>query len=186
VWLAALAEAGLALVALGLAAWAGVAPLAAIRWNERGLAQGIVATAPLLLGLWWCRRTSVTPVARLVAFVETRVAPIFAGAHVGQLALVALMAGVGEELLFRGVLQPVLGAHVSVWPAVLIVGGLFGLAHWLTPMYALLAGIVGTYLGAVFVASGNLLVPIVVHALYDLVALVTLTRVKPPPTSSVL
>ena len=169
-----------------MGAWAGVSPLAAIAWNERGLAEGIAATAPLLLGLWWCRRTSVGPVARLVAFVDTHVAPIFAGMHVAQLALVALMAGVGEELLFRGVLQPALATRVTEWPAVIMVGVLFGVVHWLTAAYAVLAGLVGVYLGAVFLASGNLLVPIVTHTLYDLVALIALTRVKPPPSSSVL
>ena len=146
-----------------------------IKWNGRGLAYGIAATAPLLLGLWWCRRTSVASVARLVAFVETRVAPMFAGWKVGHLALVAAMAGLGEELLFRGVLQPVLAEHLPAW-----------LMHWLTPSYAVLAGVVGTYLGAVLLVSGNLLVPILAHALYDLVALLLLTRVKQTPASSVL
>jgi len=125
-------------------------------------------------------------VARLVAFVEARVAPIFAGMHLGQLALVAVMAGVGEELLFRGVLQPALAMRVPEWLAVTAVGVLFGIVHWLTPAYAVLAGVVGIYLGAVFLATGNLLVPIVAHALYDLVALAVLARVKPSPTSSVL
>lgn len=181
-----LAEGGLALVALGLGAWTGIFPLTMITWNGRGLAGGIAATAPLLLGLWWCRRTSVASVARLVAFVETRVAPMFAGWKVGHLALVAAMAGLGEELLFRGVLQPVLAEHVPAWLAAVTVGALFGLMHWLTPSYAVLAGVVGTYLGAVLLVSGNLLVPILAHALYDLVALLLLTRVKQTPASSVL
>ena len=50
----------------------------------------------------------------------------------------------------------------------------------------MLAAVVGAYLGALFVASGNLLVPILAHALYDLVALVVLTRVKPVTPPSVL
>ena len=127
------------LVALGLGAWLDVAPLASIEWSARGLGAGIAATAPLVLGLWWCRRTTFAPVARLVTFVERRVAPMFAGCSLAVLALVAAMAGVGEELLFRGVLQPALQAHVSAWLAVAIVGALFGLVHWLTPMYAVLA-----------------------------------------------
>lgn len=174
------------LVALGLGAWLDVAPLASIEWSARGLGAGIAATAPLVLGLWWCRRTTFAPVARLVTFVEQRVAPMFAGCSVAVLALVAAMAGVGEELLFRGVLQPALQAHVSAWLAVASVGALFGLVHWLTPTYAVLAGIVGAYLGGLFLVSGNLLVPIVAHSLYDLVALVLLTRVKPVPPPCVL
>jgi membrane protease YdiL (CAAX protease family) len=138
------------------------------------------------LGLWWCRRTGFDPIRRLVAFVEQQVAPIFAPAGPGELALVAAAAGIGEELLFRGVLQPALAAHVPTWIAVALVGALFGLVHWLTPAYALLAGIVGVYLGALLALSGNLLVPIVAHALYDFFALVLLKRVKPTSPSTVL
>ena len=96
------------------------------------------------------------------------------------------MAGIGEELLFRGVLQPALAAHLPTWIAVVAVGTLFGLAHWLTAAYAVLAGIVGIYLGALFALSGNLLVPIAAHACYDLVALFVLARVKQTSPPSVL
>ena len=164
----------------------GVAPFAAIEWSWRGLAWGIVATAPLLLALRWCLRTRFPPVARLVAFVETRVAPVFAGSTLADLALVAAFAGLGEELLFRGVIQTALAAHLPAWAAVTLTAAAFGLAHCLTPTYAVLAGIVGAYLGWSFVVSGNLLVPIVAHAVYDLVALVLLVRVKQTPSPSVL
>ena len=50
----------------------------------------------------------------------------------------------------------------------------------------MLAAIVGAYLGWLFVITGNLLVPVVAHALYDLVALAVLAGVKPDPTPSVL
>jgi uncharacterized protein len=151
-----------------------------------GLATGVVATAPLLLGLWWCRRTALPPIARLVALVEERIAPVFAGCRPAELALVAAMAGVGEELLFRGVLQPALAAHLLPWLAAVVVGLGFGAVHWITPTYAALAAVVGTYLGILALVSGNLLAPIVAHALYDLVALLLLTRVKPTTTLSVL
>ena len=98
----------------------------------------------------------------------------------------ALLAGLGEETLFRGVIQPALAAHLPLAAAVATTGALFGLAHWITPTYALLAGLVGAYLGVLFVVSDNLLVPILAHALYDVVALALLVRVKPTPTSSVL
>jgi membrane protease YdiL (CAAX protease family) len=174
------------LLALALGAWLDVAPLAGIEMNGRGLAAGIAATAPLLLGLWWCRRTRFGPVARLVAFVEERIAPLFAECGPAALALIALAAGVGEELLFRGVLQPALAAHVPLACAVLAVGLLFGAVHWLTPTYALLAGAVGIYLGALYAVSGNLLAPVVAHALYDFIALMVLARVKPTPLPFVL
>jgi uncharacterized protein len=169
-----------------LGAWLGIPPLASVEWNWRGLATGVGATAPLLLGLWWCRRTAYPPMVRLVDLVEQRIAPLFAGRGPGELVLIAALAGLGEELLFRGVLQPALAGHIPAWLAAAVVGAGFGLVHWITPTYALLAGLVGTYLGLLALVAENLLVPIVAHALYDLVALSLLTRVKQTPTKSVL
>lgn len=49
---------------------------------------------------------------------------------------------------------------------------IFALLHWITPMYALLAGICGIYLGLLldFGQDRNLISPILAHALYDLIA----------------
>jgi hypothetical protein len=174
------------LVALALGAWIGVKPFAAIAWTWRGLAWGILGTAPLLLGLWWMLRTPWPPVARLVRLVEARIAPLFAGSALWELALVAALAGIGEEVLFRGVIQTALAGHLPVWGAIAVTAAIFGLAHFLTPAYAVLAGAIGAYLGWLLVATGNLLVPVLTHALYDLVALAALAAVKPDPTASVL
>jgi uncharacterized protein len=176
----------LVLLALALGWWLEVAPFGTLAWTWRGLAWGIAATAPLLLGLAWCLRTTLAPVVRLVQVAEQRIAPLFAGSGPVALALVAMFAGLGEETLFRGVIQPALATHLPVWAAVAATAALFGLAHWITPTYALLAGIVGAYLGGLLLVSGNLLAPIVAHALYDLVALTLLVRLKPAPASSVL
>ena len=46
----------------------------------------------------------------------------------------------------------------------------------ITPTYGVLAALIGVYLGWVWLASGNLLAPVVAHALYDFVALVVLVR----------
>jgi CAAX protease family protein len=174
------------LLALALGWWLGLAPFAMLAWTWGGLAWGIAATAPLLLGLAWCLRTTFAPVARLVRVAEQRIAPLFADSGPLALALVALFAGLGEEALFRGVIQPALAAHLPTWAALAGTAALFGVAHWITPTYMLLAAIVGAYLGGLLLVSGNLLVPIVAHALYDLVALTLLVRLKPTLASSVL
>jgi uncharacterized protein len=182
--LVAAAEGGLVLAALALGAWVGAPPFAALEWTWRGLAQGVAATAPLLLGLRWCLRTRFPPVVRLVRLAEERIAPLFADTGTAELAIVAALAGLGEEALFRGVVQSVLAVHLPVGAAIALAAALFGVAHWLTPAYAALAAIVGGYLGWLFTASGNLLVPIVAHGLYDLVALAVLVRVGPPRSAS--
>jgi membrane protease YdiL (CAAX protease family) len=166
-------------LALAIGRWTDTPPFATLAWTWGGLARGLVATAPLLLGLHWCLHTRWPPMARLVRDVETLVAPLFAGRARWELVAVALLAGVCEEALFRGVAQPALARHLPPAAAVALAAALFGAAHWVTPAYALLAGLVGAYLGWLALAGGNLLVPMVAHAAYDVVALAILTHLKP-------
>ena len=173
-------------MAIGLGWWWNTPPFARLEWTWGGLAAGTVATAPLLVGLWWCLRTRWLPVARLMAVVRERIAPMFAGAALVELAALAVLAGVGEEALFRGVVQQALDRQLPGWAALVCTAILFGAVHWLSPAYALLAGLVGLFLGVLYVVSDNLLAPIVTHALYDLVALVVLARMKPAPSPSVV
>ena len=84
-------------------------------------------------------------------------------AHVGLPAILAggLLAGLGEETFFRGVLQRELG----ILPAAL----LFALAHagrGLT-LFTIWAFIEGLVFGALYQLSGNLLVPMLVHGIHD-------------------
>lgn len=86
--------------------------------------------------------------------------------------LVAVTAGICEEVLYRGFLLAVILAiapGVSDIALVLLGGVLFGLAH----LYQGLTGVVTTsVLGAIltylYVGTGTVLVPIVVHAAIDL------------------
>ena len=82
-----------------------------------------------------------------------------------------------KELLFRGVLQPWIGR----WGAAAgLVGSnlIFGLAHCITPTYAIVAGLVGVYLGLLLNLEGeaNLLIPITTHAVYDWLAFLIVVR----------
>lgn len=94
----------------------------------------------------------------------------------------SLTAGFCEEILFRGFLLHYL--HVFPWRlnltlALLISSLMFGLNHLYGGMRnGLLAGTVaGFLLGFLFLLSGNLLLPMILHALTDLRMLVIL----PPP-----
>jgi uncharacterized protein len=145
-----------------------------------------VATVPLLLALRWCLRTSWQPATRLVALVTEKLGPLFRGASVPELAVLALLAGVGEEALFRGVLQDAFATWLPIGIALTLGGLVFGAAHWISPAYAVVAGIVGLYLGSLYLVTQNLLAPIVTHALYDFVALLVLARLKPASPGSVV
>lgn len=160
--------------------------MARFRWDLGDLAWGIAATMPLLAGLHWCLRTRWGPLVRLVALVEEQLSPLFAGATRSDVVLLALAAGLAEEVLFRGVIQEALSGPLPTWVAVAAASVLFGLAHWVSATYALLAMLVGCYFGVAFHLSGNLLVPVLAHVLYDLVALHLLVRLKPPHPASVV
>jgi membrane protease YdiL (CAAX protease family) len=169
-------EAGLLLLAWGLARWWDLSPLQAIGPLESGLGWGAAATVPLLIGLGWMLSSTVGPIRRLVQLVVEQVGPFLVSLSMWQLALLAAFAGFSEELLFRGVLQVGLSAWLPGAGAVLVASLLFGLVHFASREYALMAGVMGVYLGTLFLVQGNLLVPIVTHALYDFVALIWVAR----------
>ena len=94
--------------------------------------------------------------------------------------LISLFAGAGEEMLFRGLIQAGLDEWMTgpagAWIALAVASLLFGLAHMVSATYAVVAALIGAYLGALLIATDNLLAPIVAHGLYDFVALIYLVR----------
>ncbi|MEK7794399.1 MAG: CPBP family intramembrane glutamic endopeptidase [Candidatus Hydrogenedentota bacterium] len=96
---------------------------------------------------------------------------MFKGFAIWELALVSLLAGVGEEALFRGVLQPYLGGFMTPWLALLIASVAFGVAHSVSQAYTIFATIVGLYLGAIVLVLDDLALAAAIHALYDFTAL---------------
>jgi len=85
---------------------------------------------------------------------------------------VALTAGVAEEVVYRGFGIAVLAAFapwLPWWGLVLAAGAAFGLAHAYQGVAGILTtGLLGCVLAAVYLDTGSLLVPIVVHAAIDL------------------
>jgi uncharacterized protein len=171
-----ISECALLVIALGLGRLGGVSPFASLRLDAVGAGIGLGAALPMLTLLHWCLRTSWQPMRGLVALVEERLGPYLANASPGGIVLLAILAGLGEELLFRGVIQVWLAERFPAWLAVAGASVLFGVGHWLSSAYAALATLIGAYLGLVFLLSGNLLAPIVAHAGYDVVALYVLAR----------
>jgi uncharacterized protein len=90
-------------------------------------------------------------------------------------------------MLFRGIVQSwtadKVGGDYGKWIGLAAAAATFGLLHGVTPTYAILAGIIGVYLGAIWLAADNLLVPITAHALYDFLAFVYLVRVRKSKTA---
>jgi membrane protease YdiL (CAAX protease family) len=102
-----------------------------------------------------------------------------------SMAVVVLIAGfaiavapVFEEFLFRGFAYPVLKQRWGAWRALLVVSAVFAAIHFhlpsLGPLFAL-----GVGLGLAYEASGSLLAPITMHALFNAanVAMVLYVRI---------
>jgi len=101
--------------------------------------------------------------------VGKEIKAVFASTTVVDICLISLWAGLAEELLFRGVIQ----ARWGLLPASI----LFGVLHFVTPAYALVAFVIGIYIGLVHHFFQSLLIPIQLHAIYDFGALIYLRYV---------
>jgi membrane protease YdiL (CAAX protease family) len=169
-------EASLLLVAWGLSRWLQLTPFSYLSLDGASLLWGLVAALPLLVGLVWMLSSAWGPVRELVALVVERLGALLADQSVVGLAALAMVAGVSEEILFRGVIQPGLTRWMPAGTALLITSVLFGLVHFASRSYALFATIMGCYLGMLFQLTGNLFAPMVTHATYDFVALIWVSR----------
>ena len=159
------------LLAWGLARWLEVSPAAYLRLTPATVLWGLLATAPLLLGLFWMLTSPAAPVRGLVDLVTQQIGPLVSRCTLVQLGCLAAVAGISEEVLFRGVVQPALAAGLPETVALVVASVLFGLVHAASRVYALFATVMGLYLGALFLLQGSLSPPILAHGLYDLVAL---------------
>lgn len=95
-----------------------------------------------------------------------------------DLALISVLAGAGEEAFFRGFLQTAAAGYVGLPVAILAVSVAFGAAHLISPAYATFTAILSVLFGVLYVWSGNIVVPMIAHAAYDLVALLYAMRYR--------
>ena len=136
----------------------------------------------VLTGVLWGTMAAVMLAAINLAFLRTPgnrwpgdslrhvcrviVRPLFEHVTAAHIVLVSVLAGSAEELLFRGVLQPLVGMPAAsvIFGAVHIGGrGFIGYGVW--------AACIGALFGWLMVTTGGLLAPIVAHAVYDALAL---------------
>ena len=164
-------EAGIGFAGILLAQACGVPIWSSLVMNQEAIARGLIATFPMLAGLLVLSLSRWTPLVELRRQVESIVKTLFAESNWLELALISLSAGVGEELMFRGALQPILANWVPPVVAISVVSLLFGLAHAMSKAYFVAATAIGLYLGWLALAFDDLIAPIVAHGLYDFIAL---------------
>jgi hypothetical protein len=177
---AAVFEGSLIVVAMGLGWLLGQPPLRTFHLEARDLALGIAATLPPLAMFWLCLKVPLPAFRTIVQILDETLVPMFRDCRLDQLAILSVLAGLGEEMLFRGVIQAAMAQEIGgprgMWLGLAAAAVLFGILHLITPTYALLAGLIGLYLGGLWLLCDNLLAPITTHALYDFVVLVYLVR----------
>jgi len=169
-WLVVLVEGGLAVIAIladvlfldlhyGKYCWCDGESLWQITWG----------LLPLIAGYYVLQALPFAPLQRIDRLVRELFQQHMSHLKLGHLIIIAALAGIGEELFFRGMIQLGLsaGLGIHVWLAIFITSLIFGLAHATTRTYFLLACISSVYLGFLFDHTGNLVVPIAIHAFYD-------------------
>ncbi|MEZ6090149.1 MAG: CPBP family intramembrane glutamic endopeptidase [Pirellulaceae bacterium] len=172
---------GLAAVAVGLLFGPPANALvpALTDWREViwGTALGCVLSLPMYLFVRWLETLEIASVDEINQFGRDHIVPLIRDLKTTELATLSLCAGIGEELLFRGWLQMLLTGPADEWtiPSLIIGIGIasiaFGLVHAITRMYVIVVTLMGIAFGLMLVLSGNLLVPIFAHAMFDYIQL---------------
>ena len=89
----------------------------------------------------------------------------------GPIVFLSLCAGIGEEALFRGGLQTLLGDNLPYPYPVLIAALAFALIHFAKPLNSALIVVIGCLFGVIYAATGSLLTVMIGHAVYDIYAI---------------
>jgi membrane protease YdiL (CAAX protease family) len=155
----------LALLALALAwgAWRGLPLVRPWRVTPRDAVAGAAAGA-----LLWLCIPALFRMPDMRRLWKTVLAPFAGMLGTTDIAVIALLSGVSEEVFFRGVLLPEIGLVASSL--------VFGLLHALNRVYAVWAALTGAGFGLLALYGGTLVTPVVAHVTYNLGALVILRR----------
>jgi len=164
-------QGGLIGLGLGLAWLLGIDPWARMDLSGRTWLVAAVSTLPMLAVFVLTYRAEWRPLRDIRDFLVETLGPPLSECRWYEILGVAVLAGVSEELLFRAVLQDWLSPWGTAW-ALIGSNVLFGAAHAVTALYAVLAAGMGLYLGGLYELAGdrNVVVPAVTHATYDWIA----------------
>jgi membrane protease YdiL (CAAX protease family) len=174
-----LQQSSLIVIALAIAAFLQVPALGpGVNFSREAVTKGTLATLPLgflacALDLVEVRFPAIQDVTKasqrfVLNLLGTTWKPV---TSLVVATLLGLAAGFGEEMLFRGILQTELSSQQGNAVGIIVSSIIFGALHAVTPLYAFLATLASVYFGWLYVSSDNVAVPIVCHAIYDMIAL---------------
>ncbi|SMG67299.1 Abortive infection protein [methanotrophic bacterial endosymbiont of Bathymodiolus sp.] len=167
-------EAALILVAIVLGWIAAINPFQFIIFDEQAIINGIIGTLPLCLLFIALNQLELKSLQKIRQVLHQTLGPSLYKHHWTDLIVLAAIAGISEEILFRGVIQPWMENAWGMMAGLVVSSILFGLVHAVTALYFLMATAVSIYLGLHldYHNSRNLLTPIIIHSLYDFFAFV--------------
>lgn len=186
-----LVESSLVIIAVILGWLLGPDVWQSLSWNWNDALWGCLAALPPLIIILLIDLFPFGPFRHVADISERILRPLLRECRWPDYFLLSALAGFCEELLFRGWLQPFLNQWVPLWSNLLIGGFLFALCHLITPAYFVIAWLISLYLGFLLIWTDNLLVPMLAHGVYDLLAIFAVmsqvdkpTRSEPPPPES--
>jgi membrane protease YdiL (CAAX protease family) len=156
-----------------------------IEWNAtpEAIRIGALAALPLLVGnhlLWlWTARHPESVYAR---FSRDIIVPLCKRISPGQAAIIGLLSGVGEEILFRGSLNQLCIRYSGELAALCLTSVAFAYVHFIgnikrfggmIPLYTAIGGV----LWGVWFATGSLAAAATTHAVYNFCAIVWIRRI---------
>jgi membrane protease YdiL (CAAX protease family) len=171
-------EAGLAPLSLLVGLIVRSHPLTTFAWDADAAFNGVLAAIPMVAMFAAILRWPVGPLRGIKEYFDDELAPALSGCEWPDLAVLSVAAAVGEEMLFRGVIQGALSRLLGPAAGVVLASVVFGLLHPVSLSYMTVAALLGACLGVVWLISGNLLTVMVAHALYDFVALAVLHHMR--------
>lgn len=167
-------------IGLVIGKWVGIDPLEHLQFDWRDLAVGAGSGMVLALLVFGVLRLPLRGMKDFCQLIEKQMFPILAASTYPDRIGIALLAGFCEELLFRGAIQPTLAlTPLGTWGAILVTSVLFGALHGLSLAYFVLAMGISILLGWLYQVTGNLLAPMVLHGVYDLIILFALVPYTP-------
>jgi len=171
-------ESSLIIVAVFLGWIADIDPFEHLYFSENALLYGLFGTLPLFLIFLAMQQMRFASVIQVRQILLDTLGPSLHRYQWADLLILAAIAGISEEILFRGVIQPWMENSWGMTAGLIASNILFGLVHAVTPLYAILAASVGIYLGLFLDYGGerNLMTPIVIHAVYDFLAFLVIMK----------
>lgn len=149
-----------------------------LHYSETAWIDGLLGTLPLVMLFYAMQLASYGPLVKIRVLLLQTLGARLHDRQWSDLLVLAAIAGFSEEVLFRGLIQPWAEQLTDLTTGLIISNLLFALLHAVTPLYAVLAFLMGIYLGLSLDhgEERNLMTPVIIHGLYDFVAFLAIVR----------